>query len=109
LAQDGRQVRRPSWIWVTSLCYILLNKFVALVGSGRQTCRPSRDEKGLKDWAIDEQLAEHVSSCSLPGSPVTVHYVAISLSNGTTRLRLKVGIASCYHKAGASCDPGPML
>jgi hypothetical protein len=27
------------------------NKFVALVGSGRQTCRPSRDEKGLKDWA----------------------------------------------------------
>jgi hypothetical protein len=37
---------------VTSLCYILLNKFVALVGSGRQTCRPSHDEKGLKDWAI---------------------------------------------------------
>jgi hypothetical protein len=30
---------------------ILLNKFVALVGSGRQTCRPSRDKKGLKDWA----------------------------------------------------------
>jgi hypothetical protein len=52
LAQDGRQVRRPSWIWATSLCYILLNKFVALVGSGRQTCRPSRDKKGLKDWAI---------------------------------------------------------
>jgi hypothetical protein len=51
LAQDGRQVRRPSWIWATSLCYILLNKFVALVGSGRQTCRPSHDKKGLKDWA----------------------------------------------------------
>jgi hypothetical protein len=51
-AQDGRQVCRPSWIWATSLCYILLNKLVALVGSGRQTCRPSRDEKGLKDWAI---------------------------------------------------------
>jgi hypothetical protein len=32
----------------TSLCYTLLNKFVALVGSGQQ---PSRDEKGLKDWA----------------------------------------------------------
>jgi hypothetical protein len=53
LAQDGRQVRCPSWIWATSLCYILLNKFVALVGSGQQTCRPSRDEKGLKDWASD--------------------------------------------------------
>jgi hypothetical protein len=51
LAQDGRQVCHPSWIWATSLCYILLNKFVALVGSGRQTCRPSRDKKGLKDWA----------------------------------------------------------
>jgi hypothetical protein len=51
LAQDGRQVHRPSWIWATSLCYILLNKFVALVGSGRRTCRPSRYEKGLKDWA----------------------------------------------------------
>jgi hypothetical protein len=49
-AQDGRQVR-PSWIWATSLCYILLNKFVALVGSGRRTCHPSRDKKGLKDWA----------------------------------------------------------
>jgi hypothetical protein len=36
LARDGRQVRCPSWIWATSLCYILLNKFVALVGSGRQ-------------------------------------------------------------------------
>jgi hypothetical protein len=35
LARDGRQVHRPSWIWATSLCYILLNKFVALVGSGR--------------------------------------------------------------------------
>jgi hypothetical protein len=58
-ARDGRQVRRPSWIWATSLCYILLNKFVALVGSGQQTCRPSRDEKGLKDWAID--------SCSATG------------------------------------------
>jgi hypothetical protein len=52
LEQDGWQVRRPSWIWVTSLCYILLNKFVALVGSGRQVRRPSCDEKGLKDWAI---------------------------------------------------------
>jgi hypothetical protein len=52
LAQDGQQVCRPSWIWATSLCYILLNKFVPLVGSGRQTCPPSRDEKGLKDWAI---------------------------------------------------------
>jgi hypothetical protein len=41
-----KQVRRPSWIWATSLCYILLNKFVALVGSGRQ--------KGLKDWAITD-------------------------------------------------------
>jgi hypothetical protein len=51
LARDGRQVCRPSWIWATSLCYILLNKFVALVGSERQTCRPSRDKKGLKDWA----------------------------------------------------------
>jgi hypothetical protein len=51
MAQDGRQVCCPSWIWETSLCYILLNKFVALVGSGRQTCCPSRDEKGLKDWA----------------------------------------------------------
>jgi hypothetical protein len=51
LARDGRQVHRPSWIWATSLCYILLNKFVALVGSGQQTCRPSRDKKGLKDWA----------------------------------------------------------
>jgi hypothetical protein len=51
LARDGRQVCRPSWIWATSLCYILLYKFVALVGSGRQTCRPSRDKKGLKDWA----------------------------------------------------------
>jgi hypothetical protein len=35
-ARDGRQVRRPSWIWATSLCYILLNKFVALVGSGNE-------------------------------------------------------------------------
>jgi hypothetical protein len=52
LARDGQQVCRPSWIWATSLCYILLNKFVALVGSGRRTCRPSCDEKGLKDWAI---------------------------------------------------------
>jgi hypothetical protein len=52
LAQDGRQVRRPSWIWATNLCYILLNKFVALVGSGRRTYHPSCDEKGLKDWAI---------------------------------------------------------
>jgi hypothetical protein len=51
-AQDGRQVHRHSWIWATSLCYILLNKFVTLVGSGRRTCHPSRDEKGLKDWAI---------------------------------------------------------
>jgi hypothetical protein len=51
LAQDGRQVCCPSWIWVTSLSYILLNKFVTLVGSGRQTCRPSLDKKGLKDWA----------------------------------------------------------
>jgi hypothetical protein len=51
-AWDGQQVCRPSWIWATSLCYILLNKFVALVGSGRRTCLPSRDEKGLKDWAI---------------------------------------------------------
>jgi hypothetical protein len=53
LAQDGRQVCRPSWIRATSLCYILLNKFVALVGSGQRTCRPSCDEKGLKDWAIN--------------------------------------------------------
>jgi hypothetical protein len=53
LAGDGWQVRRPSWIWATSLCYILLNKLVALVGSGRQTCRPSHDKKGLKDWAIN--------------------------------------------------------
>jgi hypothetical protein len=52
LAGDGQQVCRPSWIWATSLCYILLNKFVALVGSGRRVRRPSRDEKGLKDWAI---------------------------------------------------------
>jgi hypothetical protein len=52
LAQDGQQVCHPSWIWATSLCYILLNKFVALVGSGQQVCCPSRDEKGLKDWAI---------------------------------------------------------
>jgi hypothetical protein len=52
-ARDGRQVRRPSWIWATILCYILLNKLVTLVGSGRQTCRPSCDEKGLKDWAND--------------------------------------------------------
>jgi hypothetical protein len=51
-AQDGWQVCCPSWIWVTSLCYILLNKFVALVGSGRWTCHPTHDEKGLKDWAI---------------------------------------------------------
>jgi hypothetical protein len=50
-ARDGRQVTRPSWIWATSLCYILLNKFVALVGSGRRVRRPSRDKKGLKDWA----------------------------------------------------------
>jgi hypothetical protein len=28
------------------------DKFVALVGSGRQTCHPSHDKKGLKDWAI---------------------------------------------------------
>jgi hypothetical protein len=42
LVGSGRQV-----------CYILQNKFVALVGSGQQTCRPSHDEKGLKDWAID--------------------------------------------------------
>jgi hypothetical protein len=53
LARDGRQIRCPSWIWATSLCYMLLNKFVALVGSGQQTCRPSCDKKGLKDWAID--------------------------------------------------------
>jgi hypothetical protein len=52
LARDGRQVRCPSWIWATSLCYILLNKFVALVGYGRRTCHPSCDEIGLKDWAI---------------------------------------------------------
>jgi hypothetical protein len=52
LARDGRQVCCPSWIWATSLCYILLNKFVALVGSGRQTCRPSCNEKGLEDCAI---------------------------------------------------------
>jgi hypothetical protein len=51
MARDGQQVCCPSWIWVTSLCYILLNKFVALVGSGQQTCRPSRDKKGLEDWA----------------------------------------------------------
>jgi hypothetical protein len=51
-ARDGRQVCRPSWIWEISLCYFLLNKFVALVGSGRRTCHPSRDKKGLKDWAI---------------------------------------------------------
>jgi hypothetical protein len=51
LAGDGWQVRRPSWIWATSLCYILLNKLVALVGSGRRTCHPSHDKKGLKDWA----------------------------------------------------------
>jgi hypothetical protein len=51
-ARDGQQVHRPSWIWATSLCCILLNKFVALVGSGQRTCRPSCDEKGLKDWAI---------------------------------------------------------
>jgi hypothetical protein len=48
-----KQVCRPSWIWATSLFYIILNKIVALVGTGRRTCRPSRDEKGLKDWAID--------------------------------------------------------
>jgi hypothetical protein len=29
------------------------DKFIALVGSGQQTCRPSHDEKGLKDWAPD--------------------------------------------------------
>jgi hypothetical protein len=58
-ARDGRQVRRPSWIWATSLCYILLNKFVALVGFGRRTCCPSCDEKGLKDWVnIVGQLKE---------------------------------------------------
>jgi hypothetical protein len=28
-ARDGLQVHRPSWIWATSLRYILLNKFVA--------------------------------------------------------------------------------
>jgi hypothetical protein len=42
LVGSGRQVY---------VCYILLNKFVALVGSGRRVRRPSRDEKGLKDWA----------------------------------------------------------
>jgi hypothetical protein len=51
LARVGRQVCCPSWIWATSLCYILLNKFVALIGSGRQVCHPSQDKKGLKDWA----------------------------------------------------------
>jgi hypothetical protein len=64
LAQDGRQVCRPSWIWATSLCYILLNKFITLVGSGQRTCRPSRDKKGLKDWAIplDVNLAARAPS-----------------------------------------------
>jgi hypothetical protein len=52
-ARDGQQVRCPSWIWAASLCYILLNKFVTLVGSGQQTCHPSLDKKGLKDWASD--------------------------------------------------------
>jgi hypothetical protein len=33
-ARDGRQVHRPIWIWATSLCYILLNKFVAGAGAG---------------------------------------------------------------------------
>jgi hypothetical protein len=32
------------------------DKFVALVGSGWQTCHPSRAEKGLKDWAISLRL-----------------------------------------------------
>jgi hypothetical protein len=60
LARDGRQVCHPSWIWASSLCYILLNKFVALVGSGRQTCRPSCDEKGLKDWATATDIRRFV-------------------------------------------------
>jgi hypothetical protein len=64
LARVGRQVRRPSWIWATSICYILLNKFVALVGSGQQVCRPSRDKKGLKDWAI---YVLPFDGCTVPG------------------------------------------
>jgi hypothetical protein len=40
---------------------ILLNKFVALVGSGRQTCRPSRDKKVLKDWANGPSFLNRVT------------------------------------------------
>jgi hypothetical protein len=32
--------------------YELGDKFVANIGAGRQVCRPSRAELGLKDWAI---------------------------------------------------------
>jgi hypothetical protein len=32
--------------------YELGDKFVAHIGAGRQVCRPSRAELGLKDWAI---------------------------------------------------------
>jgi hypothetical protein len=64
LAQDGWQVCRPSWIWATSLCYVLLNKFVTLVGSGQRVCRPSCDEKGLKDWAYLKRAVNINSSYS---------------------------------------------
>jgi hypothetical protein len=43
------------------------DKFVALVGSGRRTCHPSRDKKGLKDWAIE---ISEVLSCTLADGKV---------------------------------------
>jgi hypothetical protein len=42
------------------------DKFVALVGSGRQTCCPSRDVKGLKDWAISPMEQDFIPFCIFP-------------------------------------------
>jgi hypothetical protein len=36
--------------------YELGNKFVAQLGPGRQNCRPSHAELGLKDWAYVESI-----------------------------------------------------
>jgi hypothetical protein len=38
--------------------YELGDKFVAHIGAGRQDCRPSRAELGLKDWANNLRTKE---------------------------------------------------
>jgi hypothetical protein len=50
------------------------DKFVTQIQLGRRTCRPSRAEKGPKDWAIGAILLTKGHTCQCHVLATYVHY-----------------------------------